>query len=140
MEEVKQFMRFFTVDSFKPNKNEDYLAKYLHVYYSIQRIKPTNKYFYFDVLQFVLFFPFFYFILLYFQPSKESDAVLNDDIAAYCHFEKSFNFLLCLYVCLMIKLPTFIEKYKNLTNTKIPNFFAHLSYNKKLIQLPLFSK
>ena len=104
MDEVKQFMRFFTVDSFKPIKTEDYLAKYLHVYYSIQRIKPTNKYFYFEVLQLVLFFPFFYFILLYFLRSEGRDIILNGDVAAYCHFEKNINFIICFCICLLMYL------------------------------------
>ena len=102
MDEVKQFLRFFTVDSFKPIKTEDYLAKYLHVYYSIQRIKPTNKYFYFEVLKFVLSFPSFYFILLYFLRSEGRDVLLNADVAGYAHFERNFNFIMCSYIYLMV--------------------------------------
>ena len=102
MDEVKQFMRFFTVDSFKPIKNEDYLAKYFHVYYSIQRIKPTSKYFYFEVFKLVLSFPSFYFIFLYFLPSESRDAVLNVDAAAYAHFDPKLNILMSCNTCLMM--------------------------------------
>ena len=102
MDEVKQFLRFYTVDSFKPIKSEDYLAKYLHVHYSIQQIKPTNKYFYFEVFKLILSFPFFYFIFLYFMPSEGRDIILKADIAAYAHFDRNFNFIMCCYMCLIM--------------------------------------
>ena len=102
MDEVKQFMRFFTVDSFKLIKSEDYLAKYLHVYYSIQRIKPTNKYFYFEVFKIFIFSPFFYFIFLYFMRFEDDNVVLNNDIIGYAQFDQKINFIMSSYICLLM--------------------------------------
>ena len=102
MDEVKQFLRFFIVDSFKPNKTEDYLAKYLHVCQSIQRIKPTRKYFYFEIFKFVLSFPSFYFIFLYFLHSEGRDIILNADIVGSSQFDRKLNFVIFSNICLMM--------------------------------------